>query len=239
MDFPPPSRKPSAMPLEAARCCAVIPARDESGRIGPVVAGALRHLPAAWVVDDGSRDATGSEARAAGARVLRHERPLGKGAALRTGWLHAIAHGHAWAVFMDGDGQHAPDDIPGLLRAADDGTPLVIGARDLVPGAMPWARRAANHWLSQRISRLAGQPIPDSQSGFRVVHLPTLASLPLRSSHFEIESEMCVAFARNGHPIASVPVRTLYGTEASKVSPWRDGWRWWRWYRSARRRLAP
>ena len=50
---------------------------------------------------------------------------------------------------------------------------------------------------------------------------------------------MCVAFARNGHPIASVPVRTLYGTEVSKISPWRDGWRWWRWYRATRRDLAP
>lgn len=227
------------MPLEAAHCCAVIPARDESGRIGSVVAGALRHLPAACVVDDGSRDTTGTEARAAGARVLRHDRPLGKGTALRTGWLDAIARGHAWALLMDGDGQHAPDDIPALLDAAGDGSPLVIGARHLAPSVMPWARRATNRWLSRRISRLAGQCIPDSQSGFRVVHLPTLASLPLRSTHFEIESEMCVAFARNGHPIASVPVRTLYGTEVSKISPWRDGWRWWRWYRATRRDLAP
>ena len=225
--------------MDAAHCCAVIPARDESGRIGTVVAGVLRHLPSAWVVDDGSLDATGDEARAAGARVLRHDRPRGKGAALRAGWLDAIAHGHAWAVFMDGDGQHAPDDIPALLAAAGQGSPLVIGARAIVPGAMPWTRRATNRWLSRRISRLAGQVIPDSQSGFRVVHLPTLASLSLHSTHFEIESEMCIAFARNGHRITSVPVQTLYGTEVSKVSPWRDGWRWWRWYRSARRHLAP
>jgi len=236
VDFVMPTREPSRMPLEAAQCCAIIPARDESGRIGPVVRGALRHVSAAWVVDDGSLDTTGTEARDAGARVLQHERPLGKGAALRSGWREAIACGHAWAVLLDGDGQHAPDDIPKLLAAAGEARPLVIGRRSLTPGVMPWARLATNRWLSRRISRLAGQHIPDSQSGFRVVHLPTLARLALHSRHFEVESEMCIAFARAGHAIVSVPIQTLYGSERSKVSPWRDGWRWWRWYRAARSR---
>ena len=227
------------VPVLPSQCCAVIPARDEAGRVGAVVRSVLRHVPVAWVVDDGSTDATGAEARSAGARVLRHDRPRGKGASLRTGWAAAMHAGVEWMVLLDGDGQHDPADIPALVTAAGEASRLVVGNRMASPGPMPWSRRLANRWLSARVSATAHQSIPDSQCGFRVAHLPALASLAIRSEGFEIESELCLAFSRAGFAVVSVPVRCIYGGQPSRISPWRDGLRWWRWYRSARRPLPP
>ena len=122
-----------------------------------------------------------------------------------------------------------------LAEAAQDTARLVVGNRMGDAAKMPWLRRGANRWLSNRISRLAGQDLPDSQCGFRLAHLPTLCGLRLRAQHFEIESEMCLTFAHAGHPLAFVPVQTRYAGERSRISPMRDYWRWWRWYRTARR----
>lgn len=224
------------MPSVASESCAVVPCLDEAATIGAVVRGALLHVPTVVVVDDGSRDDTGAAARDAGAMVVRHEIPQGKGAALASGWGHAAALGAVWGMMLDGDGQHATEDIPEFFAAAEvAGARLVIGDRMSSAGAMPWVRRATNRWLSARLSALAGMELPDSQCGFRLAHLPTLRGLGLRSVRYEIESEMAVAFARAGHRVASVPVQVRYGSERSKISPLRDSLRWWRWYRSVAR----
>lgn len=224
------------MPPTAANCCAVIPCHNEGRAIAAVVTAVRAWLPVV-VVDDGSDDATAAAAEQAGATVLRHSVSRGKGAALRTGWTHCGDCGVEWVLFLDGDGQHAPGDIPALLAAAEEPSRLIIGNRLDQAANMPWLRRWANRWLSARISALAGVDIPDSQCGFRLVHLPTLLGLSVRAERFEIESELCVAFARAGHRIVSVPVQCRYAGERSRISPGRDYWRWWRWYWAARRSL--
>lgn len=221
------------MPPSSANCCAVIPCRDEAAFIGAVVVAVRQHLHTVVVIDDGSSDETGRIATAAGATVLRHGTSQGKGAALATGWAWAQARTFTWALMLDGDGQHVPADIPALLAAAEPAA-LVLGNRMDQSSAMPWLRRAANQWLSRRVSRLAGVPIPDSQCGFRLAHLSTLLALAPGSRHFEIESELCVRFARAGHRIVSVPVQVRYAGERSKISPLRDYGRWCRWYLRAR-----
>ncbi len=226
------------VPPTPATCCALIPCRNEAAFVGDVVRGVRDHLPAVVVVDDGSTDGTASRAEAAGATVLRHAMSRGKGAALRTGWEWAAAQGLEWVLLLDGDGQHLAADIPRLLAAGSDGTAkLILGNRMDRPDAMPWLRRNANRWLSKRVSELAGVPVPDSQCGFRLAHGPTLVELAPVSRHFEIESEMCVRFARAGHRVISVPVQVRYGAECSKISPLRDYARWCRWYLRTRRAL--
>src|SRR5687767_1105390 len=96
----------------AARCAVVIPCQNEAAMIGRVVAGAARYVPQVWVVDDGSTDATSDHARKAGARIIALPRRQGKGAALRAGWAEAARCGFDWVLMLDGDGQHAPEDIP-------------------------------------------------------------------------------------------------------------------------------
>ncbi len=211
-------------------CAAVIPCLNEAATIREVVSSVLNQLPMVLVVDDGSTDATAKQATAAGAQLVRHEQSQGKGAALTTGWRRAANLGFTWSLCLDGDGQHDAADIPRFLRCADEtGALLVVGNRFHQPVKMPWVRRRVNAWMSERLSRLAGQRLPDSQCGFRLMRLDAWSELPLITRHYEFESEILLAFAAAGHRIEFVPVRAIYGGETSKINPLRDTWRWFRW----------
>lgn len=213
----------------------VIPCHNEAATIADVVRRIRRWLPTVFVVDDASTDTTVSEAAGAGATVIRISRRSGKGAALAAGWAAAADAGMDWVLMLDGDGQHRPEEAPALLAAAESAQPLVIGNRLHTPGALPALRRVTNRWMSRRLSRLAGCSLPDSQCGFRVARLDLLLALGLSTRHFEIESEMCVAFARRGHAIGFVEVSAAYGAERSKIRPLVDSLRWAAWYvRTAR-----
>ena len=213
------------------QCVVVIPCLNEAAAIGPLVQQVRTLLPHVLVVDDGSRDDTGAQAEAAGARVLRHLQPEGKGAALTTGFRAAVDAGFAWALAMDGDGQHSPADIPAFLDLADREQPaMIVGNRMANTGQMPWLRRQVNRWLTHLISQLAGCPLADSQCGFRLLNLSVWARLPIESRHFEIESELLIQFARAGQSIRFVPIEVIYKEEQSKIQPVRDTLRWWRWW---------
>jgi glycosyltransferase involved in cell wall biosynthesis len=213
------------------QCAAVIPCLNEAANIVEVVTSARRMVPKVFVIDDGSRDQTSDLAKMAGAEVLRHESPRGKGAALHTGWEHAKNRGFRWALTMDGDGQHSARDIAKFFQSAErSGAKLVVGNRMNHPEGMPWLRRLVNRWMSERISTLAGVPLPDSQCGFRLMNLETWARLPVRATHFEIESDALLAFAAHGCGIGFVPIEVIYKSEQSKIHPLRDTVRWLRWW---------
>jgi glycosyltransferase involved in cell wall biosynthesis len=218
--------------IEPSNCAAVIPCLNESASITSLVTALRRQLPCVLVVDDGSTDETASLAESAGAVVVRHERNLGKGAALKTGLSRALQRGCEWAVTLDGDGQHAPEDLPALLRCAGPTGPrLVIGNRMDEAWKMPWLRRQVNRWLSRKLSRRAGRQLPDTQSGFRLIHLPTWAALPLNAERFEVESEMLMAFLAAELPVAFVPIQVINRKRRSHIHPVADSLRWWKWWR--------
>ena len=100
---------------------------------------------------------------------------------------------------------------------------------------MPRLRRFVNRWMSARISKLAERPLPDSQCGFRLINLDALARMTIATAHFEIESEVLLMFARAGREIQFVPIQVIYKREQSKIHPWRDSVRWFRWWRQTRR----
>jgi glycosyltransferase involved in cell wall biosynthesis len=215
----------------STQCAVVIPCLNEAESIGEVVRSAGRFVDAVFVIDDGSSDDTGAVAKSAGAEVLRHALPRGKGAALQSGWALARERGFRWALAMDGDGQHAAEDIPKFFEPAErSGAALVVGNRMEQPDGMPRVRRWVNRWMSERISALAGMPLPDSQCGFRLMSLDTWAALPVSAAHFEIESDVLLAFARGGGLVEFVPIAVIYKNERSKIHPVRDTVRWFRWW---------
>jgi glycosyltransferase involved in cell wall biosynthesis len=134
-------------------------------------------LAATIVIDDGSTDATGEVARAAGVRLLTHEVNKGKGAGLLTGFHAACADGADAVVTLDSDGQHKPEDLPRMM-AALDGADLVVGAR-VRTGAMPAHRRFGNALSAGFLTWLAGTPLPDVQSGYRAHRRVVLDALGL------------------------------------------------------------
>ncbi len=216
-------------------CAVIIPCCNEAAAIGPLVVAVRAHLPRVLVVDDGSTDDTAAAARRAGAEVLSSAVNQGKGMALQRGLRRAHELGCAWALLLDGDGQHAVEDIPAFLAAlAADRADLVIGNRMAVPGAMPPLRRGINRLMSAMLSWLSDTALPDTQCGFRLVRLSAWATLPLRCAHFEVESEMLVACLAAGHRVEFLPVRSRYQSERSKVRPGRDTLRWLVWLWRAR-----
>jgi glycosyltransferase involved in cell wall biosynthesis len=217
----------------------VIPCLNEKAAIVEVVRGVQHHLPAVIVVDDGSTDETAALAEKAGAEIIRQGVTQGKGSALRAGWERARQRGFPWALTLDGDGQHAPEDIPALLTAAGaGGVDLLVGNRMADPGQMPWIRKCVNRWMSRRLSEAAGLWLPDSQCGFRLMRLEAWSALPIETSHFEIESEVLVGFVARGFTVKFVPVRAIYKSEQSKIHPVRDTLRWFRWWLRARRAIV-
>ncbi len=202
-----------------ASIVAVLPAYQEADRIGAVVTAAIAHLPTV-VVDDGSTDGTAEVAERAGATVLRQRPNQGKGAALRAGFRWALDAGCEAVVTLDADGQHDPAEIPAFLAAwLERGPDLVVGRRNF--RRMPPVRRLSNVIGGWAMSWAVGRPIPDNQSGYRLLSRRLMeATLASGESGFEFEVEMITTCIRAGWRIDWVPIRTIYAGEASHIRPW-------------------
>ncbi len=202
---------------------ALIPAYFKEAHIEGVARRTLAQLDHVLVLDDGSTDRTAEEARKAGAEVIRHEKNQGKGAAIKTGLRELDTRGFLYVLVLDGDGQHLPEEIPGFIEEANrSGAPFVVGARMFDAGKMPVVRRMTNRFMSARISALCGQPVPDSQCGFRMMRREVIPHLYCESNNYDYETEMLLIASREGFRITSVPVSTVYGEEKSKIHPVRD-----------------
>jgi glycosyltransferase involved in cell wall biosynthesis len=206
-----------------ARILALVPGYQEGPRIGAVVERTRRHLPV-LVVDDGSTDDTAAVAEAAGARVVRQVPNQGKGAALRAGFRLALGEGWDAVLTLDADGQHDPDEIPRFVAAftapgASGPKPeLVIGRRDFT--RMPPVRRLSNTVGTAAFSWAVGRPIPDNQSGYRLLGRRLMAAtLDSQERGFEFEVEMIAVCLRNGWSLDWVPISTIYAGEPSHVKP--------------------
>ena len=203
---------------------AVIPAYRAAPTVGEVVRGARAYCARVVVVDDGSDDDTGLRARAAGAEVRRHPANAGKGAAILTG-LHALeVPGVGRALTLDADGQHLPSQIPVLL-AASDAVPgaIVVGVRQKEGHTIARLNRFGN-WVADRLLRaIAGQALPDTQSGFRIYPVAATLALGTRGTRYDFETEVLLRAARRGMPLLGVPVEVYYPPVAERVSHFKPG----------------
>ena len=215
-----PPSPPALMPTLTDEIVALIPAYQEGPRIAAVVEAARAHLPVI-VVDDGSTDDTTPAAEAAGASVIRQIPNAGKGAALRTGFRHALERGCAAVITLDADGQHDPAEIPVFVDAFRTSRPeLVIGRRDF--DEMPPVRRLSNTLGGLTLSVALGRNVPDNQSGYRLIgRILMRAMLESEESGFEFEVEMIARAIALGLPLEWVPIRTIYAGEPSHIEPWR------------------
>jgi len=202
----------------------LVPAYQAAATIADVVAGARAKLGHVIVVDDGSIDGTAARAATAGAEVIRHPENAGKGAALTTGLRALAARGVARALTLDADGQHLPREIPVLLAASDAApTAIVVGVRRKTGHAIRALNRFGN-WIADRLLRLiAGQPLPDTQSGFRVYPVAATVALGVQGVRYDFETEVLLRAARRGMPLVGVPVDVYYPPVAERVSHFRPG----------------
>jgi len=192
----------------------VIPAYNEAATIRDIAARALKICTQVIVVDDGSVDGTAQVLDGLAVQLLRNERNLGKAASLWRGAQAALTSGVDVVVTLDGDGQHAPEDIPRLMVAAQQNPgSIVIGARLADRSAIPKRRYLANRAAVFWLSWACGQRLDDSQSGFRVYPAVLFRELVVphdRSRSFVFESEILIEAARRGHRCVMVPIAAFY-----------------------------
>ena len=202
---------------------AIIPAYNEAKHLADVVKRSRQQIDHLLVVDDGSTDDTAAQARSAGAEVLVHPENRGKGESIKAGLRYWMERGFSWVVILDADGQHRPEEIERMGNAAGAHNPaLLIGNRMNDVAAMPVVRRLVNRYMSNRISRVCGQEIPDTQCGFRMLHRDLIPSLLVGTNRFDYETEMLILASRKGFRIASVSITTVYSDEVSSIHPVRD-----------------
>lgn len=214
---------PDAASIDRTTVAAVIPAYLEEKHIADVIRRTRQQLDNVLVVDDGSLDATAATARDAGAEVIVHPQNRGKGESIKTGLRHWLDRDVTYVVILDADGQHLPEEIVRFLGAASStSSELLIGTRMSDVREMPALRRAVNRYMSKKISRLCGQPIPDTQCGFRMLHRSLIPDLLGGAERFDYETEMLILASRKGCRIESVPITTIYSDEVSSIHPVRD-----------------
>lgn len=216
---------------------ALIPAYNEAAHIQAVVQAALPHIPV-LVIDDGSQDQTAHLAEEAGAQVIRQMPNQGKGAALRAGFRYALESDREAVITLDADGQHAPEEILGFLACyKDEGADLIIGARDFAQ--MPLTRRLSNLFGRWTFSWAMRRPIPDNQSGYRLLSRRMMAALlDSQESGFEFEVEMIVTCVLHGYGLDWVPIQTIYSGENSHIQPWHHTVNYLRLVWQTRRRIG-
>lgn len=225
----PPAPPPQAETRAWPRTLVIIPALNEADSIGYVIDRIHQHAP--WadivVINDGSTDATGAIAAARGAVVLPMPMNVGIGAAVQTGFLYAQQHRYAVTVQNDGDGQHDPAEIPGLVAALIDGdADLVIGSRYIEDRGYitPRARRIGIVILARVVSWVTRTRFTDPTSGFRASNARTIAVCAREYPHDYPEPEAVPMLYRAGLRLREIPVtmNPRYGGQSS-ITPLKSG----------------
>lgn len=204
-------------------CAVVIPTYNNDRTLGGVIAGVRRYCADIFVVNDGSTDRTAEVlASTEGIRTIAYARNRGKGYALRCGLRAAREAGFRYALTIDSDGQHYPDDIARFIeRIERRPDTLLIGARNLTADNMParntFANRFSNFWYLVE----TGRRLEDTQSGFRLYPLRQLGRLRSLCSRYEFEVEVIVRAAWRGVEVENIPVRVYYAPDGERVSHFR------------------
>ncbi len=203
--------------------CVVIPTYNNEGTIADVVRRTLSIVHDVIVVSDGSTDGTLDILRGIeGITVVAYDQNVGKGTAIKRGFRKAIEIGFAYAITMDADGQHFPEDIPVMLQAnIKHPGALVVGQRKGLDKAQrsagsKFANAFSNFWFAVQ----TGRRLRDTQTGFRLYPLKKLILSPF-TSRYETELELLVFAAWHGVEIVSTPVNVYYPKPEERVSHFR------------------
>ena len=204
--------------------CVVIPIYNNVGTIADVVRRTLAQCFDVIVVSDGCTDGTLDVLRSIeGITIVALEKNSGKGTALKRGFQKAIEMGFAYAITLDADGQHFPEDIPLLLRANQKHPgALIVGQRKGLEKAerskgSKFANAFGNFWFAVQTGHL----LRDTQTGYRLYPLKKLYGLSLLTSRYEAELELLVFASWHGIKLVSVPVSVFYPSPGERVSHFR------------------
>lgn len=203
------------------RCCVIIPTYNNCGTLGKVVEEVLEYTDKVIVVNDGSTDNTEDILeRFPGIDIISIPQNTGKGHALRKGFAFAVNKGFKYAITIDSDGQHKPEDIPDFIdKLEEEPDAIIVGARNMgqegVPRKSSFGHKFSNFWFRFE----TGIDLPDTQSGFRLYPLELIRDIRFFTKKYEFEIEVLVRAAWRGITITSIPVSVIY--EEQRISHFR------------------
>ena len=217
----------SAVLFHELKACVIIPTYNNALTLERVLRGVLAYTDNVVVINDGSTDDT-SKILAAfpSLTTVSYAKNKGKGFALRTAFHHALAAGYDYAISIDSDAQHFPDDLPTFLHALQQHRDtLIIGRRNMdqasVPGKSNFGRNFSNFWFTFE----TGIKIEDTQSGYRLYPIRRMQHLHFYTNKFEFEVEVIVRAAWADIPVIEVPVKVFYPEKEKRIThfrPFRD-----------------
>jgi glycosyltransferase involved in cell wall biosynthesis len=208
--------------LDNSKLSIVLPAKNETAGLQAVLPELKKLYPHAEiiVVDDGSTDETAATAERFGAVVHRHAYSMGNGAAIKSGARKATGD---VIVFMDGDGQHRPDDIARLLERLESGFDMVVGARNDESQAS-FGRFAGNKIYNALATFVVNHKVEDLTSGFRAVKRKKfLEFLYMLPNGFSYPTTITMSFFRAGYSVEYVPIVAEKREGSSHINLVRDG----------------
>lgn len=212
------------------RCCVLIPTFNNATTLKEVVDKVSAYTTNIIVVDDGSTDNTAAVLQKyEELEVITLPKNRGKGYALRSGFKTAEISGYSYAITMDSDGQHFPEDLHIFINAleaskGEEQELLVIGSRKMDGPGVPQKSSVGNSFSSFWFWVETGIPLKDTQCGYRLYPLEIVNRLNLFTSRFELEIEVIVKAAWAGVKVINLPVQVYYDPEnrVTHFRPWQD-----------------
>ena len=200
--------------LDGLRCCVIIPTYNNHKTIKSVIDQVLVYTKNIIIVNDGSTDNTPEILKEYhNLKLINLSKNKGKGNALRIGFKCAEKLKYKFAITIDSDGQHFPNDIPVFINALENEinkNVLLIGARDMnqksVPKKSNFGNKFSNYWFWVE----TGINLEDTQSGFRLYPLLAIKDISFMTTKFEFEIEVIVKAAWKGIQVKNIPIRVLY-----------------------------
>lgn len=210
------------------KCCVLIPTYNNATSIKAVIDGVLEYTSNIVIVNDGSTDNTLAilaeypVEEYPDLHIVHHPKNMGKGMALRTGFKAAYAHGYQYAIAIDSDGQHYPDDLHLFIEQIEiHPKAIIIGARNLdqpnVPGKSTVGNRASSFWFWV----VTGIKLSDTQSGYRLYPLAPINTISFITRKYEFEIEVMVRSFWKGVNVVSIPIKVFYPPAEERITHFR------------------
>ncbi|CAN5300513.1 DUF2062 domain-containing protein [soil metagenome] len=214
--------------FEAQKCCILIPTYNNARSLASVLQNVQLYSKNIFIINDGSTDETANILKKfSHLKIHTFPQNRGKGAALNYGFQMAEYHGYDYAITIDSDGQHYPDDLEVFLtelenRDKEEKELLLVGdrnmGRDGIPGKSSMGNKFSNFWFLV----VTGIQLKDTQSGYRLYPLKIVNPIKLYTNKFEYEIEIIVKAAWRNVDVRNIPVKVLY--EENRVTHFRPFW---------------
>src|SRR5690606_9139348 len=214
--------------FKTLKCCVIIPTYNNYKTLQQVIEDVLVFTEDVIVVNDGSTDSTAEIlVQFPQIQQIHLSQNKGKGNALRQGFKHADSLGYRYAITIDSDGQHFPEDIPAFIEALEkeeNKEILFIGSRNMtqhgVPKKSSFGNKFSNFWFWVE----TGTRLQDTQSGFRLYPLFAMKKLKFYTKKFEFEIEAIVKSAWSGIEVKNIPIQVHYELEdrVTHFRPFKD-----------------